>query len=91
MDALLQATAGAIGSVFSLSLLYPLDLAKKRLQAQRKRGVSSNTGSKADGDVYKGVVDVLKKVQKKNGFLGIYAGLSVALTRAAIVNFIFDT
>lgn len=75
-----DATAGIIASSLSKTGVFPLDLARKRLQVQgptRTRYVSGNIPE------YRGVFHTLHMVRRKEGFRGLYRGLTVSLVKAA--------
>jgi solute carrier family 25 (mitochondrial thiamine pyrophosphate transporter), member 19 len=75
-----DATAGVLASTISKTGVFPLDLARKRLQVQgptRTRYVHRNIPE------YKSVLHTLQTVIKKEGFRGMYRGLTVSLVKAA--------
>lgn len=75
-----EATAGVIASTFSKTGVFPLDLARKRLQVQgptRTRYIHRNIPE------YTGVLHTLRTVIKSEGFRGMYRGLTVSLIKAA--------
>jgi solute carrier family 25 (mitochondrial thiamine pyrophosphate transporter), member 19 len=75
-----DATAGILASVFSKTGVFPLDLARKRLQVQgptRTRYIHRNIPE------YRGVFHTLQTVFKNEGFRGMYRGLTVSLVKAA--------
>jgi hypothetical protein len=55
-------SAGTIGGIFGLTICYPLDTVKVRVQTQSK------------GE-YRGVIDCAKKMVQKEGALSLYRGL----------------
>ncbi|XP_030743086.1 mitochondrial glutamate carrier 2 isoform X2 [Echinops telfairi] len=59
---------GGVAGLVGVTCVFPIDLAKTRLQNQQ--------GS----DVYKGMVDCLLKTARAEGFLGMYRGAAVNLT-----------
>lgn len=59
---------GGIAGIVGVSCVFPVDLAKTRLQNQR-----------AGHEVYKSMLDCLKKVIKTEGFIGMYRGSAVNL------------
>lgn len=74
------ATAGILASAISKTCVFPIDLARKRLQVQgptRTRYVHRNIPE------YKGVFHTLLTVVQKEGFRGMYRGLTVSLVKAA--------
>jgi solute carrier family 25 (mitochondrial thiamine pyrophosphate transporter), member 19 len=75
-----DATAGILASTLSKTGVFPLDLARKRLQVQgptRTRYIHRNIPE------YRGVFHILQTVLKKEGFRGMYRGLTVSLVKAA--------
>lgn len=75
-----DATAGILAGTFSKTGVFPLDLARKRLQVQgptRTRYIHRNIPE------YRGVFHTLQTVIKKEGFRGMYRGLTVSLVKAA--------
>lgn len=75
-----DATAGILASTLSKSGVFPLDLARKRLQVQgptRTRYVHRNIPE------YRGVFHTLQTIMMKEGFRGMYRGLTVSLVKAA--------
>lgn len=75
-----DATAGIMASTLSKTGVFPLDLARKRLQVQgptRTRYIHRNIPE------YKGVLDTLQTVLRKEGIRGMYRGLTVSLVKAA--------
>lgn len=61
---------GAIAGVVGVSCVFPLDLAKTRLQDQRNLGTQKQ---------YKHLVDCLWKVTRAEGIQGLYKGMGVNL------------
>lgn len=75
-----DATAGVIASVVAKTGVFPLDLIRKRLQVQgptRARYVHTNI------PVYKGVAATMKAIIRREGWRGLYRGLTVSLFKAA--------
>jgi solute carrier family 25 (mitochondrial thiamine pyrophosphate transporter), member 19 len=75
-----DATAGILASTLSKTGVFPLDLARKRLQVQgptRTRYIHRNIPE------YRGVFHTLRTITKKEGFRGMYRGLTVSLVKAA--------
>ena len=58
---------GALAGVFSVSITYPTDLVRRRLQLQ---GFDSSVPK------YNGIIDSCKKIYKTESILGFYRGLS---------------
>ncbi|XP_004616762.1 mitochondrial glutamate carrier 2 isoform X1 [Sorex araneus] len=59
---------GGVAGLVGVTCVFPIDLAKTRLQNQQGK------------DVYKGMVDCLMKTARAEGFLGMYRGAAVNLT-----------
>ena len=75
-----DATAGILASTLSKTGVFPLDLARKRLQVQgptRTRYIHRNIPE------YRGVFHTLQTVFKNEGLRGMYRGLTVSLVKAA--------
>jgi solute carrier family 25 thiamine pyrophosphate transporter 19 len=75
-----DATAGVLASIFAKTVVFPLDLVRKRLQVQgptRSRYVHRNIPE------YRGVVRTLQMILRKEGVRGAYRGLTVSLVKAA--------
>lgn len=62
---------GGLAGVLSWLFIHPADVIKVRMQ------LSSNGGSAQ----YRGVVDAVQTISRKEGFSAMYSGLSAALTR----------
>lgn len=74
-----KALAGAIAAMIANTIVYPLDLAKTRLQVQNR----------ASEKHYSGVLDVLAKVYQKGGLRAIYSGLGGTLAGTVSTNFAY--
>ncbi|XP_004692590.1 PREDICTED: mitochondrial glutamate carrier 2 [Condylura cristata] len=59
---------GGVAGLVGVTCVFPIDLAKTRLQNQQGK------------DVYKGMVDCLMKTARAEGFFGMYRGAAVNLT-----------
>uniref|UniRef100_A0A8C2MAL2 Solute carrier family 25 (mitochondrial carrier), member 18 n=2 Tax=Cricetulus griseus TaxID=10029 RepID=A0A8C2MAL2_CRIGR len=59
---------GGVAGLVGVTCVFPIDLAKTRLQNQQGK------------DVYKGMTDCLMKTARAEGFLGMYRGAAVNLT-----------
>ncbi len=76
-----DAVSGVIASVTAKTVVFPLDLVRKRLQVQ-----GPTRGLYVHGDrlpVYKGVVKSMIKIVGGEGLRGLYRGLMVSLWKAA--------
>lgn len=74
------AVAGTIASVAAKTGTFPLDLVRKRIQVQgptRNRYVHKNIPE------YGGMVDTVRIILRREGFRGLYRGLTVSLIKAA--------
>ncbi|KAM0276669.1 hypothetical protein ACHAQH_006531 [Verticillium albo-atrum] len=75
-----DATAGVMASVIAKTVVFPLDLVRKRIQVQgptRARYVHKNIPE------YQGAFGALKTIFKVEGVRGMYRGLVVSLVKAA--------
>jgi solute carrier family 25 thiamine pyrophosphate transporter 19 len=75
-----DAVAGVISSVIAKTMVFPLDLVRKRLQVQgptRVLYVHKNIPE------YKGVLRTIKMILQREGIRGLYRGLVVSLFKAA--------
>jgi len=66
--------AGAIAGVTEVLVMYPLDLAKTRLQLQKSVPVTPAAGG-APTVQYTGLMDALANITKQEGFFGMYRGI----------------
>ncbi|KAJ3648880.1 hypothetical protein Zmor_020649 [Zophobas morio] len=76
-ETLVHATAGAAGSIVAMSVMYPLDNVKFRMQLE-DNSVSGKTPLQA-----------LVHILKKEGIEGLYRGIKPALTTLGVSNFIY--
>lgn len=76
-----QATAGALGSITSNTLVYPLDLLSTRCQTQ-SRGRDGKAG-------YQSISTALRDIVDKNGVKGLYQGLASDTLSNTLSNFLF--
>lgn len=76
-----QATAGALGSITSNTLVYPLDLLSTRCQTQ-SRGRDGKGG-------YQSIGAALKEIVDQNGLRGLYQGLGSDTLSNTLSNFLF--
>ena len=65
---------GGLAGLFSVSITYPTDLVRRRLQLQ---GFDSTVPK------YNGICDAIRKVYKHEGFFGFYRGLSMTYLKTA--------
>lgn len=79
LSPLADATAGAIGAVFSNMLVFPLDVIKTRLQVQTEALKDVNPSLH-----YKSALDALLKIYKAEGIKGLYAGLGTGLAGTVV-------
>ncbi|RCH94697.1 ADP/ATP carrier protein [Rhizopus azygosporus] len=78
-----HATAGSAGAMFALTLVYPLDIIKTRIQVQVKEG------KQAEEEHYKSAWDGIQQIVNKEGIAGLYAGLGSSLIGTASTNFTY--
>lgn len=76
-----DAIAGVVASVIAKTGVFPLDLIRKRLQVQGPRRLMFAGG--AVPEYGKGVWNTGQAIVVKDGFRGLYRGLSVSLFKAA--------
>ncbi|SPO30831.1 related to ANT1 - Peroxisomal transporter of adenine nucleotides (ATP, AMP) - member of the mitochondrial carrier family (MCF) [Ustilago trichophora] len=76
-----QATAGALGSITSNTLVYPLDLLSTRCQTQ-SRGRDGKAG-------YQSISAALREIVDQNGIKGLYQGLASDTLSNTLSNFLF--
>ncbi|KAI8063426.1 mitochondrial carrier domain-containing protein [Gilbertella persicaria] len=74
-----HAAAGSAGAMFALSLIYPLDIIKTRIQVQTKN----------ESEHYASALDGIKQIIEKEGISGLYAGLGSSLIGTASTNFTY--
>lgn len=102
---LANAALGSLASMICLTFLFPLNVAKTRMQAQTKRTASSRGGDddkteedrrpgevaeeKVSSKPYRGALDTILRVAKEEGPSRLYVGLRPALVGQGIRNFIF--
>lgn len=75
-----DAVAGVLASVVSKTAVFPLDLVRKRLQVQgptRARYIHTNIPE------YRGVLSSLISINRREGYRGMYRGLTVSLMKTA--------
>ena len=65
--------SGGLAGVSALSITYPTDLIRRRLQLQ---GFDPNV------PVYNGIIDCFKKIVKSEGILGLYRGLGYSYLKS---------
>ncbi|CAG8500427.1 9368_t:CDS:2 [Racocetra fulgida] len=78
-----NAVAGSLGAIFALSITYPLDIIKTRLQVQSK------DSKDICDDYYESTIDAIRKMLKAEGILGLYTGLPSGLIGVASTNFTY--
>ncbi|XP_019441562.1 PREDICTED: peroxisomal adenine nucleotide carrier 1-like [Lupinus angustifolius] len=80
LDSLSEATSGAIGSLVSTTVLYPLDTCKTKYQAE----VQAHSNRK-----YRRISDVLWEAISKNQVLSLYQGLGTKNVQSFVSSFIY--
>ncbi|XP_073540134.1 mitochondrial thiamine pyrophosphate carrier isoform X1 [Phyllobates terribilis] len=80
-DNLKSLLCGSGAGVISKTVTYPLDLFKKRLQVG---GFEQARAAFGEVRTYKGLVDCACRMQKEEGFKGLFKGLSPSLLKAAV-------
>ncbi|KNE54858.1 hypothetical protein AMAG_00806 [Allomyces macrogynus ATCC 38327] len=94
-----HALSGAAGALLALTITYPLDIIKTRLQVQasgssKKDGAAKADAANAETDTdavpeYSSTWDALTKIVKSEGLAGLYAGLPAGLLGTASSNFTY--
>ena len=104
-----SAVCGAVGAAVALTCVFPLTVAKTRLQAQARRRRSDpkttpsgeTTGNERGNpaaakdsmayasDTYRGTLDCIRRIMRKEGVASLYSGIYAALVKAVATNFIF--
>ncbi|OBZ86239.1 Peroxisomal adenine nucleotide transporter 1 [Choanephora cucurbitarum] len=77
-----HAVAGSASAMFALTLIYPLDIIKTRIQVQTKR-------ESDEDEHYTSVMDGIQQIMQKEGLSGLYAGLGSSLIGTASTNFTY--
>ncbi|KAF3165328.1 mitochondrial thiamine pyrophosphate transporter [Orbilia oligospora] len=75
-----DAVSGVLGGVIAKTGVFPLDTIRKRLQVQ---GPTRTGYVNGDIPVYEGVVRCGREVVRREGWRGLYRGLTVSLVKAA--------
>ncbi|CAD7957638.1 unnamed protein product [Amoebophrya sp. A25] len=75
LAALIQATAGAGGGVWSMAMLFPLDTLKTLIQAGKTRSPKT--------------LEAFQQVREEDGALSLYRGLGAKASETALKNFIY--
>jgi len=111
MAAFEDATAGAAAAAVSVVATYPLDVAKTRLQAQRRTRERDGSPRRSNGEKlasprsqemaseitrlasgplpYVDAIDCLRRIPREEGLPALFAGLRLAVLKAALTNFIY--
>ncbi|KAG6015490.1 mitochondrial thiamine pyrophosphate transporter [Claviceps citrina] len=76
-----DATAGVVGSVLAKTVVFPLDLVRKRIQVQ---GPTRNRYVYGDMPEYSaGALRAMSSIVRREGFRGLYKGLPISLVKSA--------
>lgn len=73
-------TCGSLAGIAAKTIVYPLDLAKKRLEVQGFEDARRHFGRV---ESYKNVIDCLRTMYGKEGVLSFYKGLKPSILKAA--------
>lgn len=73
--ALKEAFAGVGGSIWSSTLIYPMDFVKTRMQIP--------------GAKHEGMIACAQQIIAEEGFLTLYTGLSSELLKSAVQHFVY--
>ncbi|EEH34535.1 peroxisomal adenine nucleotide transporter 1 [Paracoccidioides lutzii Pb01] len=84
-----SAISGATGAVLANALLYPLDIAKTRLQVQVKSSKTENGHVPGEPVHYDSTLDAIHKIIADEGIQGLYTGISGSLLGVASTNFAY--
>ncbi|KAI5306243.1 mitochondrial thiamine pyrophosphate transporter [Ascosphaera pollenicola] len=76
-----DALTGTVASVTSKTLVFPLDIVRKRLQIQGPTRTRYVVGEKMPE--YAGIFNTIKKIVRHQGFFNLYRGLGITLIKAA--------
>lgn len=74
-----KAACGALSAVIGNAAVYPLDLAKTKVQSQTSE----------DENNYQDSLDVISQISAKEGFSGLYKGMGSSLLGNAVTNFTY--
>ena len=72
---------GALSGIISKSLVYPIDVCKKRLQIQGFENARISFGKTVK---YNGLLNCIKNILKYESFFGLYKGYWPSMIKAAI-------
>ena len=81
MGSVIDLTSGGLAGMFSKTVVFPLDVVRKRMQIQGP--------SRMDYIIYKvpvystAVLTCMKEIVRREGLLGLYKGLTPAVVKAA--------
>lgn len=75
-----DATAGMLASVISKTVVFPLDLVRKRIQVQ---GPTRSRYAYENIPEYSTARGAIRSILQKEGFRGLYKGLPISLVKAA--------
>ncbi|CAO1630874.1 unnamed protein product [Parajaminaea phylloscopi] len=81
-DVLFGSAAGMVAKVFE----HPFDLIKVRLQTQPFTEPPPGSAEKPKGTLYSGAFDAFRSTVKKEGFTGLFRGLSMPIVGATLEN-----
>ncbi|CAO3617198.1 unnamed protein product [Cunninghamella blakesleeana] len=77
-----HAISGAVGSILSNLIIYPIDISTTRLQLENK---DKNDESKQNN----GLIDMIQKIYKEGGLPGLYTGLGADTLATLLSSFIY--
>ncbi|KAF3789769.1 Peroxisomal adenine nucleotide carrier 1 [Nymphaea thermarum] len=80
LESLVEATSGAVGSIVSTTLLYPLDTCKTKYQAEVRAAGSQK---------YRNLLDVLWEAISTRQVLSLYQGLGTKNLQSFVAQFIY--
>ena len=73
-DPIVEATAGAVGTMVTCVLLYPVDIAKLRMQAGKSKA---------------GAVEIIRKIVEDESFAALYKGLPTKAVHVVLNNYLY--
>ena len=84
-----KALCGAIGSATSISVLYPLEMVRTKLQVSSRENHDNNQQANNDPNLPKSTFSMLFHIYKTQGLEGLYKGWSSLVLALSMTNFVF--
>ena len=82
MDAIVDAASGGLAGMLATTAVYPLEIIKTNLQAQKKRATPGVRPPRT-------VAEIVRDVVARDGVIGLYGGCEVAACQAFVEKFIY--